>query len=144
MKAIVRTKYGPPEVLQLKEVEKPAPKDDEVLIKVHAASVNAADWHLLTADIFLVRLMGRGLLKPKNKILGADIAGRVEAVGRNVKQFKPGDEVFGDIFGCGGGGFAEYACARENALVLKPASLTFEEAAAVPPGGSHRPAGSTR
>jgi NADPH:quinone reductase-like Zn-dependent oxidoreductase len=94
--------------------------------------VNAADWHLLTADVFLVRLMGRGLLTPKDKILGADIAGRVEAVGRNVKQFKPGDEVFGDIFGCGGGGFAEYACAREDALALKPASLTFEEAAAVP------------
>ena len=76
--------------------------------------------------------MGGGLLKPKNKILGADIAGRVEAVGRNVKQFQPGDEVFGDISGCGSGGFAEYVCARENALVLKPANMTFEEAAAVP------------
>jgi NADPH:quinone reductase-like Zn-dependent oxidoreductase len=132
MKAIVRTKYGPPDVLKLEEVPKPTPGDDQVLIRVHAASVNAADWHLLTADIFLVRLMGRGLMRPKDKILGADVAGRVEAVGRNVKQFKPGDEVFGDIFGCGGGGFAEYACAREDALALKPASLTFEEAAAVP------------
>ena len=129
MKAIVYTKYGPPDVLQLKEAEKPAPKDDEVLIKVHAASLNAYDWHALTADIFLVRLMGFGLLKPKNKILGADIAGRVEAVGRNVTQFEPGDDVFGDI---GRGGFAEYACARENRLVSKPANLSFEEAAAVP------------
>ena len=131
MKAIVYTKYGPPDVLQLKEVEKPTPKDDEVLIKVHAASVNAADLHLLRADPFLVRL-DSGLLKPKNKILGADIAGRVEAVGRNVKQFKPGDEVFGDISACGWGGFAEYVCARENVLALKSASMTFEEAAAVP------------
>jgi len=129
MKAIVYTKYGPPDVLQLKDVEKPAPKDDEVLIKVRAASLNAYDWHALTADIFLVRLMGFGLLRPKNKILGADIAGRVEAVGRNVTQFQPGDDVFGDI---GHGGFAEYACARENRLAAKPANLSFEEAAAVP------------
>ena len=132
MKAIVRTKYGPPDVLQLKEVEKPTPKEDEVLVKVHAASVNAYDWHLLTADIFLVRLMGGGLLKPKNTSLGADIAGRVEAVGRNVKQFQPGDEVFGDISACGNGGFAEYVAAPESALALKPANLSFEEAAAVP------------
>src|SRR4030043_2328509 len=97
MKAIVYTKYGPPDVLQLKDVEKPAPKDDEVLIKVHSAALNAYDWHALTADIFLVRLMGFGLLKPKNKILGADIAGRGEAVGRNVTQFGPGDAVFGGI-----------------------------------------------
>ncbi len=132
MKAIIYTKYGPPDVLQLKEVEKPAPKDNEVLMKVHAASLNAADWHILRGKPFFLRLMGNGLLKPKNKILGADIAGRVEAVGRNVKQFQPGDEVFGDISECGWGGFAEYVCARENALVLKPASMTFEEAAAVP------------
>jgi NADPH:quinone reductase-like Zn-dependent oxidoreductase len=131
MKAIVYTTYGPPDVLHLKEVAKPTPKDDEVLIKVHAASVNAGDLHLLRADPFLVRL-DSGLLKPKNEILGADIAGRVEAVGSNVKQFKPGDEVFGDISGCSRGGFAEYVCARENALVLKPANLSFEEAAAVP------------
>jgi len=132
MKAIVYTKYGSPDVLQLKEVENPSPKDDEVLIKIHAASVNAADLHLLRADPFLVRLMGGGLLKPKNKILGADIAGQVEAVGRNVKQFKPGDEVFGDISGCGWGGFAEYVCAGENGLALKPANISFEESAAVP------------
>jgi len=132
MKAIVYHKYGSPDVLELKEVEKPTPKDNEVLVKVHAASLNAYDWHLLRADPFLVRLMGGGLLKPKNKILGADIAGRVEAVGRNVKQFQPGDEVFGDISGCGSGGFAEYVSVPENALALKPANMTFEEAAAVP------------
>jgi len=131
MQAIVYEEYGSPDVLEVKDVAKPTPKDDEVLIKVHAASVNAADLHLLRADPFLVRLSS-GLLKPKNKILGADIAGRVEAVGSNVKQFKPGDEVFGDISGCGWGGFAEYVCARENALVLKPANITFEQAAAVP------------
>ena len=129
MKAIVYTKFGPPDVLQLKEVEKPIPKDDEILIKVHAASANAYDWRHLRADPFLIRLMGAGLLKPKHKILGADIAGQVEAVGRNAKQFQPGDEVFGEG-GCGG--FAEYVCVDENRFVLKPADLTFEEAAAVP------------
>jgi len=132
MKAIVYQKYGSPDVLKLEEIQKPTPRDDEVLIKVHAVSANAADWHILRGKPFLVRLMGIGLLKPKNKILGADIAGRVEAVGRNVKQFRPGDEVFGDISGCGWGGFAEYVCASENALVLKPANISFEEAAAVP------------
>ena len=132
MKAIVYTKYGPPDVLKLKEVEKPALKEAEVLVKVYAVSVNAYDWHLLSADIFLIRLMGGGLLKPKNTILGADIAGKVEAVGRNVKQFQPGDEVFGDIAGCGNGGFAEYVSVPENTLVEKPANLSFEEAAAVP------------
>ena len=131
MKAIVYEKYGPPEVLQLKEVAKPTPKDDEVLVKVHAASVNDWDWGLLRGTPFMNRLLF-GLLKPKYKILGSDIAGQVEAVGRNVKQFQPGDEVFGDISGGGWGGFAEYVCARENALALKPASMTFEEAAAVP------------
>jgi NADPH:quinone reductase-like Zn-dependent oxidoreductase len=132
MKAIVCTKYGPPDVLQFKEVDKPAPKEDEVLVKIHAASVNAYDWHLLTADIFLVRLMGGGLFKPKQTIPGADIAGRIEAVGINVKQFKPGDDVFGDIAGRGSGSFAEYASVPESALALKPANLSFEEAAAVP------------
>lgn len=131
MKAIVYTEYGSPDVLQLKEVAKPTPKDNEVLIKVYAVSVNAADLHLLRADPFLIRL-SYGLLKPKNEILGSDIAGRVEAVGGNVKQFKPGDDVFGDISGCGRGGFAEYVCALENVLVLKPANISFEEAAAVP------------
>ncbi len=132
MKAIVYTEYGSPDVLRLKEVEKPTPKVNEVLVKVHAASVNAYDWHLLSADIFLVRLMGGGLLKPKNTILGADIAGQVEAVGRNVKQFRPGDEVFGDTSSYGNGGFAEYVSVPENAFGLKPANLLFEEAAAVP------------
>ena len=128
MKAIVYTKYGTPDVLRLRDVPKPTPKDDEVLIQIHAASVNAYDWHFLTADIFLVRLMGVGLFKPKNTRLGADIAGRVEAVGKNIKRFRPGDEVFGMIRG----GFAEYACAPENALALKPVNLSFEEAAAIP------------
>src|SRR5512147_488979 len=131
MKAIVYTEYGSPDVLELKEVAKPAPKDDDILVKVYAVSANAADLHLLRADPFLIRLSS-GLLKPKNTILGSDIAGRVEAVGSNAKQFKPGDEVFGDISGCGWGGFAEYACISETALALKPANLSFEEAAAVP------------
>jgi NADPH:quinone reductase-like Zn-dependent oxidoreductase len=131
MKAIVYTKYGNPDVLQLKEVEKPAPTENEVLVKVHATSVNAADWHLLTADIFLVRL-NMGLFKPKYTILGCDIAGRVEAVGRDVKQFKPGDAVFGDVFGHHYGGFAEYATAAESDLALIPANRSFDEAAAVP------------
>ncbi len=132
MKAIVYTKYGSPDVLQLKEVAKPTQKDNEVLVKVQAVSVNAADLHLLNAKPFLVRLMGFGLLKPKNTILGAAIAGRVEAVGGNVKQFKPGDEVFGDLSEGGWGGFAEFVCARADALVLKPARMSFEEAAAIP------------
>ncbi len=131
MKAVVYTKYGSPDVLQVKDVEKPAPKDNEVLIKIHAASVNAYDWHFLTADIFLIRFMGGGLLKPKYTRLGADIAGRVEAVGKNVRQFRPGDEVYG----MARGGFAEYACALEDALALKPSNLSFEEAAAVPMAG---------
>ena len=128
MKAIVYTKYGSPDVLKLMDVEKPTPQDNEILIKVYAAAVNPYDWHFLTADIFLIRLMGGGLLKPKNTRLGTDIAGRVEAVGRNVRQFQPGDEVFGMIEG----GFAEFACAHEKALALKPSNLSFEEAAAVP------------
>jgi NADPH:quinone reductase-like Zn-dependent oxidoreductase len=131
MKAIVYTQYGTADVLQLKEIAKPTPKDDEVLVKVYAVSANAADIHLLRADPFLIRLSS-GLLKPKNQILGSDIAGRVEAVGRNIKEFKPGDDVFGDISADGRGGFAEYVCVHENALVLKPANLSFEEAAAVP------------
>ena len=131
MKAIVYEKYGPPEVLQLEEVEKPTPEDDEVLVEIHAASVNSADMTMSRGEPFMVRLWS-GLLKPKNTILGADIAGRVEAIGRNVKQFQPGDEVFGDISGCGWGGFAEYVSVPGNALALKPANMTFEEAAAVP------------
>ena len=131
MRAIVYHTYGSPDVLKLEEVQKPVPRDDEVLVKVHAASVNAGDWHLLRAKPFLVRLSS-GLLKPKNTILGSDIAGRVEAVGRNVKQFQPGDEVFGNTAKYGFGGFAEYVSVPENALVLKPTKISFEEAAAVP------------
>jgi len=129
MQAVVNTEYGSPDVLQFIDLEKPIPKDDEVLIQVGAVSINAYDWHLLTADIFLVRLMGGGFLKPKITVLGADVAGWVESVGANVKQFQPGDEVFGDI---GSGGFAEFACVTEKALALKPVNLSFEEAAAVP------------
>jgi len=131
MKAIVYTEYGPPDVLQLKEVEKPITKDDEVLVKVHAASVNSSDATMSRGEPFLARLWS-GFIKPKNKTLGSDIAGRVESVGRNAKQFQPGDEVFGDIAARGWGGFAEYASVPEDALALKPANLTFEEAAAVP------------
>jgi len=134
MKAIAYTQYGSPDVLQLKEVNKPTPSEDEVLVKVHAASVNAGDLRAVRADPFFIRL-GGGLLTPKNQMLGNDIAGQVEAVGRNVKQFQPGDEIFGDLYYAGLGAFAEYACADENVLALKPANLTFEEAAAVPGAG---------
>ncbi|TGN09684.1 NAD(P)-dependent alcohol dehydrogenase [Leptospira ilyithenensis] len=135
MKAIVYSKYGSPDVLEFKEVEKPTPKANEVLIKIHAASVNAADWRLLRADPFLARLH-TGLFKPtKFPILGSDIAGQVEAVGKDVVQFQPGDEVFGDVFKSGLGGFAEYKSACEDELVLKPTNISFEEAAAVPLAG---------
>lgn len=132
MKAMVYEKYGPPEVLQLKEVEKPALGEDRVLVKVHAASVNALDWHMLTADIFLVRFMGGGLFRPKNNRLGADMAGRVEAVGSQVKEFRPGNEVYGDVAPWGLGSFGEYVAVPEKALAPKPANLSFEQAAAVP------------
>lgn len=131
MKAIVYTEYGSPDVLHLKEVVKPTPKDNEVLVEIYAASANAADWHLMRAEPFLARLEN-GLLKPKNTKLGADIAGRVEAVGRNVTQFQVGDDVFGSMPLDVLGGFAEYVCANEDLLALKPARLTFEQAAAVP------------
>ena len=131
MKAIIYTEYGSPDVLQLMEVEKPSPKDNEVLVKIYASSANPADWHLMRAEPFLARLEN-GLLKPKNTKLGADVAGRVEAVGRNVIQFKLGDEVFGEMPLNELGAFAEYVCANEDALALKPARLTFEQAAAVP------------
>ncbi len=131
MKAIVYEKYGTPDVCHLEEIEKPAPKEDEILVKVRAASVNAYDWHYLSADIFLIRL-SEGLLKPKQTRLGADVAGVVEAVGGNVKQFKPGDEVFADIGPWGNGSIAEYVCVPEIAFALKPANISFEEAAAVP------------
>ena len=131
MKAIVNTHYGSPDVLQLKEVEKPAPSDHEVLVKVLAASAAAGDWHLLRAQPFLMRFTS-GLLKPKHQILGAAFAGRVETVGRNVTQFQPGDEVFGDVSACGFGAFAEYVSVPEKAVALKPTRVTFEEAATVP------------
>jgi NADPH:quinone reductase-like Zn-dependent oxidoreductase len=133
MKAIVYTNHGPPAGFQLQEVEKPTPKEDEVLVKVHAASVNSWDWELLRMKPSMVSLGRRS--DPRYKILGADIAGQAEAVGRNVKQFQPGDEVFGDLCQSGWGGFAEYVCAREKSLTLKPASMTFDEAAAVPQAG---------
>ncbi len=129
MKAIVSAQYGSPDVMQLKEVAQPTPQAGEVLVKVHAAAVNAADWRGLRGDPLLGRFV-YGLLKPKNPILGADIAGRVEAVGQNVTEFQPGDEVFGDLSGGGFGGFAEYVCAPAAALAHKPANVTFEQAAA--------------
>jgi NADPH:quinone reductase-like Zn-dependent oxidoreductase len=132
VKAIIQTQYGKPDILQLREVEKPSPKENEVLSRVQAASVNAYDWHMLTADIFLVRLMGGGFRKPKKEIPGADMAGIVVAVGSQVTQFKPGDAVYGDIAGAGSGAFAEYATALETQLAPKPVNLTFEQAAAVP------------
>lgn len=128
MKAFVHEVYGSPDVLQLKELEKPVPDENEVLVKIHTVSLNQADLRLLKADPFLMRL-GTGLFKPKFGITGSDIAGRVEVVGAKVKQFKPGDEVFGDI---GKGGFAEYAITSEDKLCLKPTDLSFEEASAVP------------
>jgi NADPH:quinone reductase-like Zn-dependent oxidoreductase len=132
MKAIVHTRYGPPDELQLGEVEKPVPKENEVLVKVQASSVTYSNSAFASGKPFIVRMMGSGLFKPKHKILGSDIAGRVETIGENVKQFQTGDEVFGDLSECGRGGFAEYVAVPENALALKPANLTFEDAAAVP------------
>jgi len=130
MKAILFTKYGSPDVLELTETEKPTPKDKQVLVKVHAASANPLDWHHMRGAPFLVRLSD-GFLKPKDPKLGADIAGVVEAVGENVTEFKPADEVFGVC----SGGFAEYALAGESRLALKPTTLSFEAAAAVPVAG---------
>jgi NADPH:quinone reductase-like Zn-dependent oxidoreductase len=132
MKAFAYTDYGSPDVLKLVEVDKPTPKDNEVLIKVQAASLNIADYYLLKGNPFLVRLMEGGLTKPKKTILGADVAGQVEAVGKGVTQFKVGDAVFGDLSVCGWGGLAEYVCARDDVLVYKPHNLSFEQAAAVP------------
>ena len=133
MKAIVCTRYGSPEVLQLQAVAKPAPQDDEVLIKIHAASINSRDWRFMRANPFFIRLVPGCFLQPKNKILGADFAGRVEEIGRNVIQFKPGDEVFGYLPGATGRGtYSEYVCANEAAITFKPANLSFEQAAAVP------------
>jgi NADPH:quinone reductase-like Zn-dependent oxidoreductase len=134
MKAIVYTKYGSPDELQLKEVTKPFPKNNEVLIKVHAASINSWDWDLLKGKPFLVKMLG-GLFKPKHQILGADVAGVVESVGSAVTDFKPGDEVFSDIAGAGFGGFAEFVVAPEKLLAKKSSNISFEEAAALPQAG---------
>lgn len=130
MKAIAYTQYGSPDVLQLADIEKPTPKEDEVLIKIHAASVNAYDWHLLRAKPFIARFMS-GLLKPKNKILGADFAGIVEAAGRKIQGVQSGDKVYG----CRQGSFAEYMCCPEDRLAMKPNNLSFEQAAAAPMAG---------
>ena len=129
MKAIVLTEYGGADQLQLKEVEKPYPGDDEVLVKVFAVSINDWDWALIQGD-FVNRLLN-GFWKPKRRIFGSDIAGRIEAIGKKVTRFKPGDEVFGDLSGTWGG-FAEYVCAHENAVGRKPPGMTFEQAASIP------------
>jgi NADPH:quinone reductase-like Zn-dependent oxidoreductase len=128
MKAILFEKYGSPDILEMKTVEKPTPKDDEVLVKIHAVAVNPLDWHRMRGAPFAVRFTD-GLRKPKDTRIGADIAGQVEAVGSSVMQFKPGDEVFAEI---GTGGLAEYVCVAEGVLALKPANLSFEQTAAVP------------
>jgi NADPH:quinone reductase-like Zn-dependent oxidoreductase len=135
MKAMVYTHYGTPDVLRLTDVPQPTPKTNEVLIKVYATSVNKADWLALTADTLLVRLAVGGISTPKHPILGADVAGRVEAVGSAVTQFKQGDEVFGDLSNASFGGLAEYVAVPDSAIALKPHNLSFEEAAAVPLAG---------
>ena len=132
MKAIVYSEYGSPDVLQLKEVAKPTPKENEVLVEVHAVSINGSDWEALVGRPLYVRI--GGLRRPGNPILGSDVAGRVEAVGASVKEFQPGDEVFGDTPSYAGG-FAEYVCLPESRLVRKPPGLTFEQASAIPQAG---------
>src|SRR5438477_2180170 len=132
MKAVVYTNYGSPDVLEIRDVKKPTPNDDQVLVKVRAASLNPLDWHFMEGTPYIMRALGAGLRKPKDPRLGVDLAGEVEAVGKNVTQFKPGDEVFGTGHGTA---FAEYVCAGKTKLVLKPANLTFEQAAAVPIAG---------
>ena len=130
MKAVRHVAYGPPEKLRIEEVDKPVPQDKQVLIQVHAASINAGDYRVMRADPFLVR-MGGGLLRPKDPRIGSDVAGVVEAVGENVTQFRPGDAVFG----CASGSFAEYVLGRESNLTRKPENVTFEQAAALPVAG---------
>lgn len=136
MKAIVYHKYGSPDVLKLEDIQNPIPDDNEVLVKVYAVSINSWDWDMLTGKPFEYRFFG-GLLKPKStKIHGCDIAGQIEAVGNNIKHFRVGDEVFGDLSVGGWGAFAEYTCAYENELIHKPLGMTFEEAACLPHGGN--------
>jgi NADPH:quinone reductase-like Zn-dependent oxidoreductase len=134
MKAILWERYGPPETLRMAEVEKPAPGPDEVLVRMLAVSVNPADWHSMRGKPAFSRLT-LGLLRPKRKILGVDVAGQVETVGTGVTRFKPGDEVYGNLLDHGYGAFAEFASVPEKAMSLKPATLSFEEAAAVPMAG---------
>jgi NADPH:quinone reductase-like Zn-dependent oxidoreductase len=129
MKAVVYTNYGPPDVLQIKDIKKPVPNDDQVLVRVRAASVNPYDWHFIRGTPYIMRMMIGGLRKPKDPRVGVDYAGTVEAVGKNVTLLKPGDEVFGNRTGA----FAEYVCVRaDRAVALKPANMTFEQAASVP------------
>ena len=133
MKAVIRDSYGPPDVLEVREIDKPIPKDDEILMKVHAASVNHADSHGLRGTPFIARIILGGLIKPKVKILGYDFAGQVESVGKDVSEFQPDDEVFGTSKGAGG--FAEYLCATEDLMLIKPPNVSFEDAASVPAVG---------
>jgi NADPH:quinone reductase-like Zn-dependent oxidoreductase len=139
MKAIVQDKYGTPDALELREIDKPVVKDDEVLVQVHAASVHPDVWHVVRGLPYVLRLMGAGLLKPKNRVPGTDAAGHVESVGKNVTRFQPGDEVFGETLKgyqwTNGGTYAEYVSVAQDALALKPANITFEQAAAVPTSG---------
>ncbi len=134
MKAIILKKYGLPKVLEVGEVDKPAPKDREVLVKIHAASINDWDWGLVRGKPFVIRLFF-GLRKPRVRILGADIAGTIEAVGSKVTSFKPGDEIYCDLSECGSGGFAEYVCIPEKIPALKPSGMSFNDAAALPHAG---------
>ena len=134
MKAVVRETYGPPDVMHLADVPLPAVGDGDVLVRVHAAAANAGDWHLLRGTPWPFRLVA-GLRRPKVRVLGTDIAGRVEAVGRRVTRFRPGDAVFGELSRCGFGGYAEFAAAPETALAAKPAGLSFEEASTLPTAG---------
>jgi len=133
MKAIVRDSYGPPDVLELREIEKPIPKDDEILMKVHAASVNHADSHGLRGTPFIARIILGGLIRPKVKILGYDFAGQVESVGKDVSEFQHDDEVFGTSKAAGG--FAEYLCTAEDLVLIKPPNVSFDDAASVPAVG---------
>lgn len=139
MKAIVQSRYGSPNVLELREIDKPVVRDDEVLVRVHAASVHPDVWHMVRGLPYVLRVMGAGLLKPKNRVPGTDMAGHVESVGNSVTQFQPGDEVFGEsVRGHqwhNGGAYAEYVSVPEDALAMKPVNITFEQAAAVPTSG---------
>lgn len=134
MKALMTRKYGSPEFLHILEVGKPVPASDEVLVKIHAASINDWDWHLIHGSPLFLSRLAAGLLRPRI-VIGSDIAGVVEAVGSDVCAYKPGDEVYGDLSGCGFGGFAEYVCAPQNAVRSKSPAMSFEQAAAIPQAG---------